>query len=129
MFKAIIKRLRQNEKGFTLIELMVVVAIIGILAAGIIPQFMKATENAKIGAAKADMANFQTVLEIIYAEEGKYPLTGDGFDTMQEDGYIKDSTPSDPWDGNYVYTSATGTDYAIEDSEGKVTATPGSITP
>lgn len=116
MIRAIINRLKKNEKGFTLIELMVVVAIIGILAAGIIPQFMNATNKAKVNAAKADLANFQTVLEIIYAEDGSYPVDSTGFTEMYNDGYIKSTTPKSPWGNsngyNYVGVS-NGSSYTI----------------
>ncbi|UCD58521.1 MAG: prepilin-type N-terminal cleavage/methylation domain-containing protein, partial [Candidatus Hydrogenedentota bacterium] len=57
-------RFRKSERGFTLIELMVVIVIIGILAAYIAPKFIGRTEDAKINAAKAQIRSFETGLKL-----------------------------------------------------------------
>lgn len=76
MLKTIRKALqkKKNQKGFTLIELMIVVAIIGILAAIAIPQFAQYRENAFNSAAEADLRNAKTDLEAQYTENLAYPL-------------------------------------------------------
>jgi len=66
-------RKSKNQKGFTLVELMIVVAIIGILAAIAIPQFAKYRARAQNSAALADMRNLKTDLEGYYAEWQEYP--------------------------------------------------------
>ncbi len=63
----------KNEKGFTLVELMIVVAIIGILAAIAIPQFAKYRARAQNSAALSDLRNMRTDLEGFYAEWQAYP--------------------------------------------------------
>jgi prepilin-type N-terminal cleavage/methylation domain-containing protein len=64
---------RRGEKGFTLVELMIVVAIIGILAAIAIPQFTKYRSRAQNSAALSDLRNVKTDLEGYYAEWTIYP--------------------------------------------------------
>ena len=64
--------LRKGDKGFTLIELMIVVAIIGILAAIAIPQFAKYREKAYDAASKADITNMATALESYFLDNGTY---------------------------------------------------------
>ena len=66
-------RTAKNEKGFTLVELMIVVAIIGILAAIAIPQFAKYRARAQNSAALSDLRNMRTDLEGFYAEWQAYP--------------------------------------------------------
>ncbi len=113
-----IRTLRKNQKGFTLIELMVVVVIIGIIVATALPQFNKATEMAKEKRAKAEIKNFKTVAMVIYAENGTYPT---GFSGMSD--YNIPSVPKDPWTGDYSYTTTDG--FTITDGSGKsITATP-----
>jgi len=66
-------RKKRNQKGFTLIELMIVIAIIGILAAIAIPQFTKYRAKAFNAAALSDTRNLKTDLEAYYAEWEQYP--------------------------------------------------------
>ncbi|RLB09530.1 MAG: pilus assembly protein [Deltaproteobacteria bacterium] len=68
-----IKKMFKNKKGFTLIELMIVIAIIGILAAIAIPQFAKYRTRAYNSAALSDLKNFQTEMEAQYSENQQYP--------------------------------------------------------
>lgn len=68
MFKTV-----RNKKGFTLVELLVVVAIIGILAAIAIPQFAAYRTRAYNSASQSDLRNFKTAMESVYADNQKYP--------------------------------------------------------
>ena len=68
-----IRRMLKNKRGFTLIELMIVIAIIGILAAIAIPQFAKYRRRAYNSAALSDLKNFQTEMEAQYSENQEYP--------------------------------------------------------
>jgi general secretion pathway protein G len=104
----------KNRNGaFTLVEIMVVVIILGILAATIIPQFIGTTKDAKIGAAKAHVAELESALERFYVHMDRYPTTEEGFkvlvDPPTDDAdkkwrgpYIK-QLRDDPWGHPYQY--------------------------
>lgn len=68
------KRKRKNQKGFTLIELVVVIAILGILAAIAIPRLGSFREKAKEAAEKSDIRIIESAIQMYYAEEGTYPV-------------------------------------------------------
>jgi len=68
-----IMRIFKNKKGFTLIELMIVIAIIGILAAIAIPKFSEYRRKAYDSAALSDLKNFRTDVEAFYADHDRYP--------------------------------------------------------
>jgi type IV pilus assembly protein PilA len=72
MMKQLIKARKNNQKGFTLVELMIVVAIIGILAAIAIPQFAAYRQRAFNSAAQSDLRNFKTVQETDFADNQQY---------------------------------------------------------
>jgi type IV pilus assembly protein PilA len=69
------KMVKKDEKGFTLIELMIVIAIIGILAAIAIPQFSSYRKRAYDGAVQADIRNAATACEAYYVDHKTYPAT------------------------------------------------------
>jgi type IV pilus assembly protein PilA len=92
------KKMLKNKKGFTLIELMIVVAIIGILAAIAIPNFMNYQCKAKQSEAKANLGNIKTMMEAYRAEYDYYP------GTLSVVGFEINAT-----DARYVYTVTGGT--------------------
>jgi general secretion pathway protein G len=98
--------------AFTLIEIMVVVIILGVLAATIIPQFMGTTHEAKVSAAKAHVAVLESALEQLYIHMDRYPTTEEGLKLLVEapagedkkwrGPYIK-QLRKDPWGTPYQY--------------------------
>ncbi len=111
-------RRRDAERGFTMIELMVVIAIIAILASIVGPKLIGRTEKAKQAKAKAQISHFKTCLTAFYLDIGRYPTTEEGLDALitppggidsdkyQEGGYLDSAqVPKDPWGKPYVYTS------------------------
>jgi len=118
-----------NGKGFTLIELMIVVVIIGILATLLIPRIMERPEEARRVKAKMDIKAIESALKLYKIDSGSYPTTEQGLIALLKkpdtppipnkwrDGGYLDSTdvPKDPWGNPYYYTSPTadGKDYEI----------------
>ena len=106
-------------RGFTLIELMVVIVILGILAGLIIPRIMGRPEEAKQLKAKMTIESLETALNLYKLDNGGYPDTEQGLQALiekpetgnipknwREGGYIeKGKLPKDPWGNDFVYLS------------------------
>ncbi len=103
----------KKKHAFTLVEIMVVVVIIGILAAAIIPQFIGTTQDAKISAAKAQAAELEAAIERFYVHMDHYPTPEEGLKALVEapaddEGkkwrgpYVK-QLRNDPWGNPYQY--------------------------
>ena len=106
-----------GEAGFTLIEIMVVIAIIGILATLIVPKIMGRPDEARATAAKHDVGTIVQSLKLYRLDVGRYPTTEQGIKALVEKptaepvpqnwkagGYL-DSLPKDPWGNPYQYTN------------------------
>lgn len=108
-------RSKTREAGFTLIELMLVVIIIGALVAMVMPRLAGRTEQAKVGAAKADIAtNIATALKLYELDNGGYPSSSEGglqalfskpSSSSNWNGPYLEKKPIDPWGREYVYKS------------------------
>ena len=110
-------RRRQAQQGFTLIEIMVVILILGLLATLVVQSLRGATDKAKRTKATADIAEFKTALDRYYMDNGYYPTTDQGLQALvtppangripanyEEGGYIA-RVPPDPWNSPYFYQS------------------------
>jgi len=103
-----------RSKGFTLIEIMVVVVILAILASVVAPAVIKRIDDAQIAKAKADIRAYATALDLFRLDNYKYPSTDMGLNALvsqpsdptirnwKQGGYIG-SLRKDPWGANYVY--------------------------
>ena len=89
---------RSRSAGFTLVEIMVVVVILGILAATIIPQFMGTKHDAKVSAARANIAQLEAALERFYIHLDRHPTTEEGLAVLVE----PPAGEEDPWRGPYI---------------------------
>ena len=107
----------KRNQGFTLIEIMVVVVILGILGALIIPNVMGQTDKARIAAAQNGIRSIGSALELYRLDNYQYPSTDQGLDALvnkpggfpepvswNPEGYLK-KLPKDPWQNDYVYIS------------------------
>ncbi len=92
----------KSEKGFTLVELMVVLAILGLLATIVIINVLPAQDKAMAGKARADVALLDQGLEMYKLNNLAYPGAGEGLQALVGKGVIK-KLPKDPWARDYVY--------------------------
>ncbi len=103
------------KKGFTMIELMIVVVILGILATIVVPRFIGREDEARITAARVQISNFETALNMFRLDNGFYPSTEQGLSALvrkpasgREPGNWKQyltRIPPDPWGNDYLYIS------------------------
>lgn len=117
-------RLR-NQDGFTLIEIMVVIMIIGLLALMVVPRLRGVADRAKTTKAQADIQELKQALDRYYLDNGSYPTTDQGLmalispptsgrvpNNYEQGGYIE-KLPPDPWGNPYFYQSD-GNSYALK---------------
>jgi general secretion pathway protein G len=104
----------RSEKGFTLVEILVVMIIIGLLAALVGPKLFGKVSTAKLKAAKAQIELFGTALDALRLDAGRYPTTEEGLKALREkpsgmEGwkgpYLPKEIPLDPWGKAYLYKS------------------------
>lgn len=107
----------RSQLGFTLIEVMVVIAIIGIMATLIVPQIMSKPDEARVIAAKQDINSIVQALKLYRLDIGRYPTTEQGLSALvtkptrepipqnwKPNGYV-DRLPKDPWGFAYQYSN------------------------
>jgi general secretion pathway protein G len=111
------RQILTNNRGFTLIEIMVVVVILGILAAIVVPRLLSRPDQARVTKAKTDIKGLESSLGLFKLDNGYFPTTEQGLRALVEKptvgriptkfpdgGYVK-KVPQDPWGHDYVYLS------------------------
>ncbi len=104
-----------SEAGFTLVEMLVVIAIIGLIMGLIGPRVLNYLSESKVKAAKIQIQSFASALDLFYLDAGRFPSTSEGLAALvrQTPGvaawngpYLKGGTvPNDPWNHGYLYRS------------------------
>ena len=113
------KNICSGNRGFTLIEIMVVVVILALLAALVVPKIMGRSDEAKIADAKVQIRNLESALKFYKLDNGVYPTTEQGLQALLEkpttgqipknyraEGYLESKKlPQDPWKNDFIYLS------------------------
>ena len=108
-----------DKRGFTLIEIMIVVVILALLAALVAPKIIGRSDDAKIADAKVQIRNLESALKLYKLDNGVYPTTEQGLQALiekpavgqvpknyREGGYLESKkVPKDPWGNDFVYIS------------------------
>jgi general secretion pathway protein G len=116
---------RARRAGYTLVEILVVVFIVGLLATIVVPRIVGRTDEARVTTAVATMKSVEQALGLYRLDNGVYPTTQQGLEALVErptappvpaawrkDGYL-DRVPRDPWGNPYVYVLATPERYTL----------------
>ncbi|WP_421903754.1 type II secretion system major pseudopilin GspG [Maridesulfovibrio sp.] len=111
--------LKKGQRGFSLIELMIVIVILGLLASMLVPKIMDRPNEARVTKAKMDMKALDSALKLYKLDTGRYPSTEQGLQALitkpetrpvprnyRKGGYLDSATaPVDPWGYDYIYRS------------------------
>jgi general secretion pathway protein G len=104
--------MNRRIRGFTLAEIMLVVAILGILVAVVVPRLTGRTNEAQAQATRMQVENLSTALDAFEYDNGRFPTTFEGLESLRRSPpglpnwkgpYLKKQIPSDPWKNSYVY--------------------------
>jgi len=110
---SIINRKSSISRGFTLIEVMIVVVILGVLATMVMPKILDKPEQARRTKAKVDIRSIQSALAMFKTDTGRFPTTAEGLQTLvagtgirgyNQNGYLE-RVPADPWGNKFIYLS------------------------
>jgi general secretion pathway protein G len=108
-----VRRRRRGERGFTLVEILIVITIIGLIMGVVGPRVLDRLTESKVKAAKIQIESFASALDLYFLDTGRYPSSSEGLAAlMQRPGaapswngpYLRGTiVPADPWGNAYVY--------------------------
>jgi general secretion pathway protein G len=108
-------RRRQSERGYTLVEILVVITIIGLIMALVGPRVLNYLTESKVKTARIQIQSFASALDLFYLDAGRYPTSAEGLTVLVRPPtgtaawngpYLKGgNVPTDPWGKPYVYRS------------------------
>ncbi len=107
------RSVRRGEAGFTLVEMLVVITIIGLIMALVGPRVLNYLTESKVKAARIQIQSFASALDLFYLDAGRFPSSGEGLDALVRPTpgvaawngpYLRGgSVPNDPWGTPYIY--------------------------
>ncbi|MBU6463128.1 MAG: type II secretion system major pseudopilin GspG [Bradyrhizobium sp.] len=107
--------MRERQAGFTLVEMLVVITIIGLIMGLIGPRVLNYLSESKVKAARIQLESFASALDLYYLDAGRYPSTSEGLDALVKrtpgvsawnGPYLRGgNVPNDPWSHAYLYRS------------------------
>ncbi len=128
----------QAEAGFTLLEMLIVLVIIGLLAGLVGPRLLERLDTSRVTTAEVQVRNLRTALDTFRLDVGRYPTTDEGLDLLTnppadpelrarwKGPYLEDALPKDPWGHpyNYIYSGSGNPPFALYSygAEGKPSA-------
>jgi len=108
---------KKNQRGFTLVEILVVITIIALIMSLVGPRVLNYLSESKVKAAKIQMQSFASALDLLFLDTGRYPSSAEGLNALMKPTsampgwngpYLKgELVPNDPWGKAYVYRSPT----------------------
>lgn len=101
------KQQRRRNRGMTLIEIMVVITILGLIAAAVGVAVIPKLEEAKQDTARLDIRNIQSAMKLYYTKKGSYPDTATGLKALVDTQNLE-RMPMDPWGKEYIYMNEGG---------------------
>ncbi len=104
----------RKEKGFTLLELLIVILVLVVFAAIAVPSYLFIIDRARETATETEMGNIAKALEIYIADNNAYPVSGDFPDVLETSEIMNDVPENDKWENAYQYSSASGSSYVLE---------------
>ena len=109
------RSVRRGEAGFTLVEMLVVITIIGMIMALVGPRVLNYLTESKVKAARIQIQSFASALDLFYLDAGRFPSSGEGLDALVRPTpgvaawngpYLRgNAVPNDPWGTPYIYRS------------------------
>ncbi|MES0341904.1 MAG: prepilin-type N-terminal cleavage/methylation domain-containing protein, partial [Candidatus Humimicrobiaceae bacterium] len=111
--KWLYRHLHKKEKGFTLVELMVVIIILAVLTGIAIPSYLALRNRARIQATRSEMQNVATALEMYAADNDTYPAAATWNTDIQTGGYMNPVPAVDAWEVGLVFVLVSSSSYSL----------------